>query len=260
MPNTSEGFYYPDANTNIAPLETVLANMAASSNSVAQQTPRVFANYAAMVAGIPSPVGGRLAITTQGSGILWQYNGTAAKWVVQNRPTFSDATARDAAIPSPTAGIVTVIGSGADYAEYRWNGSAWRGTAASGRLYNPGDVAVSAGTARADLPADSSFVGMTSATGRLTVITPGIYSITASATIYSTTVNAGDYAEVRLNGVGVPGGGLGIVAGTDTMYKTGRTALILMLAAGDYLELWRGVGGAGLVTQKSGSLAAVRIG
>lgn len=39
MPNTSEGFYYPDANTNIAPLETVLANMAASSDSVAQQTP-----------------------------------------------------------------------------------------------------------------------------------------------------------------------------------------------------------------------------
>ena len=88
MPNTSEGFYYPDANTNIAPLETVLANMAASSNSVAQQTPRVFANYAAMVAGIPSPVGGRLAITTQGSGILWQYDGAAAKWVVQNHQPF----------------------------------------------------------------------------------------------------------------------------------------------------------------------------
>ena len=126
MPNTSEGFYYPDANTNIAPLETVLANMAASSDSVAQQTPRVFANYAAMVAGIPSPVGGRLAITTQGSGILWQYDGTAAKWVVQNRPTFSGATARDAAIPSPTSGVAVVIGSGATYSEYVHDGTAWR--------------------------------------------------------------------------------------------------------------------------------------
>ena len=127
MPNTSEGFYYPDANTNIAPLETVLANMAASSDSVARQTPRVFANYAAMVAGIPSPVGGRLAITTQGSGILWQYDGTAAKWVVQNRPAFSDATARNAAIPFPTVGIVAVTGSGASMAEYRWDGTAWKG-------------------------------------------------------------------------------------------------------------------------------------
>ena len=126
MPNTSEGFYYPDANTNIAPLETVLANMAASSDSVAQQTPRVFANYAAMVAGIPSPVGGRLAITTQGSGILWQYDGTAAKWVVQNRPTFSGATARDAAIPFPTAGIAVVISTGSNSAEYVWNGTVWR--------------------------------------------------------------------------------------------------------------------------------------
>ena len=126
MPNTSEGFYYPDANTNIAPLETVLANMAASSNSVAQQTPRVFANYAAMVAGIPSPVGGRLAITTQGSGVLWQYDGTAAKWVVQNRPAFSNATARDAAIPSPSPGIIAVIGSGASYSEYVWTGTGWR--------------------------------------------------------------------------------------------------------------------------------------
>ena len=71
---------------------------------------------------------------------------------------------------------------------------------------------------------------------------------------------AGDYAEVRLNGAATPGSGLGIVAGTDAMYKTGRTALILRLAAGDYLEMWRGVGGSGLVTQKSGSLAAVRIG
>lgn len=126
MPNTSEGFYYPDANTNIAPLETVLANMAASSDTVSKQTPRVFANYAAMVAGIPSPVGGRLAITTQGNGILWQYDGTAAKWVVQNRPVFSSATARNAAIPAPTAGIVAVISTGSNYAEYSFNGTEWQ--------------------------------------------------------------------------------------------------------------------------------------
>ena len=126
MPNTSEGFYYPDANTNIAPLETVLANMAASSDTVSKQTPRVFSTYAAMTAAIPTPVGGRLAITTQGSGILWQYDGTAAKWVVQNRPTFSNATARDAAIPSPTTGIVAVTGSDVTSTEWRYTGVAWR--------------------------------------------------------------------------------------------------------------------------------------
>lgn len=178
--------------------------------------------------------------------------------------TFATTAARDAAFTAagvtPSAGMKCVIGSGSALAEYVYDGAAWRMSAASGRLYNPGDVALSAGTARADLPADSSFVGMTSATGRLTVVTPGIYSISVSATIYSTTVNASDYAEVRLNGASVPGGGLGIAATTDANYKTGRTALILMLAAGDYLELWRGGAGAGLATQKSATLAAVRIG
>lgn len=79
-----------------------------------------------MVAGIPSPVGGRLAITTQGSGILWQYDGTAAKWVVQNQPAFSDTTARNAAIPLPTVGITCVIGSGSSMAEYLWTGTVWQ--------------------------------------------------------------------------------------------------------------------------------------
>lgn len=122
MPNTAEGFYYPDANTNIAPLETVLANMAASSDTVSKQTPRVFANYAAMIAAIPAPTAGRLTVTTQGSGILWQYDGTAAKWVVQNTPTFTNTAARDAAIPNPTAGIKCVIGS----MEYLHDGTKWR--------------------------------------------------------------------------------------------------------------------------------------
>ena len=126
MPNTAEGFYYPDANTNIAPLETVLANMAASSDTVSKQTPRVFANYAAMIAAIPAPTAGRLAVTTQGSGILWQYDGTAAKWVVQNTPTFANTPARDAAIPNPTAGIKCVTGSGATYAQYVYDGASWK--------------------------------------------------------------------------------------------------------------------------------------
>ena len=33
---------------------------------------------------------------------------------------------RDTAIPNPTPGIVAVIGSGASYAEYLWDGAAWR--------------------------------------------------------------------------------------------------------------------------------------
>ena len=144
MPNTAEGFYYPDANTNIAPLETVLANMAASSDTVSKQTPRVFANYAAMIAAIPTPTAGRLAVTTQGSGILWQYDGTAAKWVVQNTPTFTNTAAREAAIPNPTAGVKCVIGSGADYAEYVWTGAAWRlrGPRVMGKAATAGDVVV----------------------------------------------------------------------------------------------------------------------
>jgi len=195
MPNTSEGFYYPDANTNIAPLETVLANMAASSNSVAQQTPRVFANYAAMVAGIPSPVGGRLAITTQGSGILWQYDGTAAKWVVQNTPTFTDTAARDAAIPNPTAGIKCVTGSGATYREYRHDGTSW--------------VRSEVGTWRAFTPAWSNLtLGNGTSVGRYVQIGNTVhayYSLTFGST---TVVTGGLYAALPTPALN-PGAGAG---------------------------------------------------
>ena len=259
MPNTAEGFYYPDASTNIAPLETVLANMAASSDAVSKQTPRVFANYAAMIAAIPAPTAGRLAVTTQGSGILWQYDGTAAKWVVQNTPTFTDTAARGAAIPNPTAGIVAVIGTGAGYAEYVWDGTAWR-SGIGGSLYNPSDVAVAAGLQAAAIPVTSELSGMTIATSRLTVTVPGVYSVSACATFYSTTINAADSAGIYRNGSGLPGGDLRLAAaGGDAMYKTGQASRLVRLAAGDYIELVRSGAGSGLLTQKSGSLIAVKV-
>lgn len=216
MPNTSEGFYYPDANTNIAPLETVLANMAASSNSVAQQTPRVFANYAAMVAGIPSPVGGRLAITTQGSGILWQYDGTAAKWVVQNRPAFSDVTARDAAIPFPTVGITAVIGTGAGYAEYLWTGAAW---ARSG-----------VGTWQSFTPAWSNLtLGNGTSTGRYVRIGNTVHAY-YSLTFGSTTVVTGGLY------VALPIAALNPGCGSGTLFDSSAPAnAIVTCAGGDWL-------------------------
>ena len=199
MPNTSEGFYYPDANTNIAPLETVLANMAASSDSVAKQTPRVFANYAAMVAGIPSPVGGRLAITTQGSGILWQYDGTAAKWVVQNRPAFSNATARDAAIPSPSPGIVAVIGSGASYAQYTWDGTAWKPSG--------GPAKMQAG--RATIPAQTLTVG---GYGIASLTFPTAFATTPVVVVSLATAAGGsDFLVPRSWGESATGCSLGVV-------------------------------------------------
>ena len=212
MPNTSEGFYYPDANTNIAPLETVLANMAASSNSVAQQTPRVFANYAAMVAGVPSPVGGRLAITTQGSGILWQYDGTAAKWVVQNRPAFSDATARDAAIPSPSPGIVAVIRSGASYTEYRWTGASWVQTYVPWTAYVPAVAGLPSTVAEARFHRAGSLVTVQvrlaatgPATGSIAVglpVAPRAYNATQSVGSAMAVIGAGIYSPA---GVGIEG-------------------------------------------------------
>ena len=216
MPNTAEGFYYPDANTNIAPLETVLANMAASSDTVSKQTPRVFANYAAMIAAIPAPTAGRLAVTTQGNGILWQYDGTAAKWVVQNTPTFANTPARDAAIPNPTAGIKCVIGSGATYSEWVHDGTSW--------------VRSEVGTWRAFTPAWSNLtLGNGTSVGRYVRIGNTVHAYYSLAFGSTTVVTGGLYVALPITALN-PG------CGSGTLFDSSTPAnAIVTCAGGDWL-------------------------
>ena len=70
----------------------------------------------------------RIVVPKSGSGapsVVWLAPIMAVAGGVRHYNSVGDLPARDAAIPNPTAGIVAVIGTGADYAEYVWTGAAW---------------------------------------------------------------------------------------------------------------------------------------
>jgi hypothetical protein len=57
-------------------------------------------------------------------GAWFKYDGSTAAWKMYGTPRFADATARDAAITSPTLGMRCVLTS--DEVTYRYNGSGWK--------------------------------------------------------------------------------------------------------------------------------------
>ena len=68
---------------------------------------------------------GQLAWTTD-YGVLWAWTGT--RWAPQGVPHFTSEIAREAAIPSPAAGDVCTVGTGAALVTTMYNGSLWRQT------------------------------------------------------------------------------------------------------------------------------------
>lgn len=112
MPTTSEGFYYPDSSTSLS-LVTILAAMAASSDTVAKRIPTVFATVSARNAALPTPTEGQLSYTLDYD-ILWYYSGSA--WRPVGVPTFASIAARDAALPAPSLGDKCIVSAtGAEY-------------------------------------------------------------------------------------------------------------------------------------------------
>lgn len=122
MPTTENGYYYPDASTNLTPLAAILAAMAASSDAAYKKIPAVFDTIAARDAAITTPTEGRI-VYTKDYDILWHY---AGGWRPVGVPTFATVEARSLAMPTPTAGMRCFVGSGATMDEYIHNGTAWK--------------------------------------------------------------------------------------------------------------------------------------
>ena len=81
---------------------------------------RRFATWTAMDA-VGDAVTNELAIGDAGPGVWFKFDG--ADWVMNGTARFADATARDAALPSPAAGMLALTTDTG--ITYRYSGSAW---------------------------------------------------------------------------------------------------------------------------------------
>lgn len=94
------------------------AFLALNSVLAGGQVFRRFATWTAMD-GVADAVTHELAIVDAVPGAWFKYDG--AEWVMNGTAQFADATARDAALPTPAAGMLAV----ATGITYRYSGSAW---------------------------------------------------------------------------------------------------------------------------------------
>jgi len=134
MPTTNLGIYYPDAATNITPLQTVMASISTSVDAylAANATVHTIANTAgraALVAAYSPSVSNPLFVWRQdaaaGNNLEYTTNGTSWLAYGGKAPYFSTTAARDTALPSPVVGMHANTGSGSTYTEWAYDGSAW---------------------------------------------------------------------------------------------------------------------------------------
>ena len=116
MPTTSpHNLYYPDETTDVAPLHPVMAAMQTSTEAA-------LTTMDGVVGGHTTSIG---TLTTQ--------------LAAQGVPWFATTGARDAAIPTPSAGKLATTGTGATTTLWEYNGTAWVVLAQPGAwsLYTP---------------------------------------------------------------------------------------------------------------------------
>ncbi len=141
-----------------------------------------FANYSALKTAMPNPPDGTPAWTTDG--IDWRWRTALGKWAVVNTPVFDTAADRNAAIPEPTIGARSLIGSGATLSEQVYTGEGWLTSGATGTWLLSAATPVSAGAFRqinasTEISVDPGLL-VTNSAGSITINAAGRYQMAAT--------------------------------------------------------------------------------
>lgn len=138
MGTTSKGLWYPDASSNISPLQSVLSAMQVSvGNNIRLDTPagvHVVTNAAGLTTLVSNLLAAGYTVNASNPAYAYRvdtqllYENRGGGWV-QFMPTLTFATTgeRDTAVPvgSRRTGMTAAIGTGSSMLLTAWNGSAW---------------------------------------------------------------------------------------------------------------------------------------
>lgn len=184
-----------------------------------------------------------LAMVDAIPGAWFKYDGTAGLWVMYGVAVFANATARDAAITTPAAGMRSYLtGVGRDY---RYSGSSWACvTPISCVLQKSANQSMGSAAALTWDVEVSDPAGMhdnSSNTSRISAVEAGLYLVAVTGFFSNTSLGS---LYGRKNGSADVTGSLNRAAGNNSV----QSVFSVLLAAGDYVEIMGVLGTAGTIT------------